>query len=707
MGAVESAPETATFSFDTTAKLGLTAAASPNADLRATQTVTYTYTVTNLGGVTVSDVSIYQGAFNGSGPIVAGTCLATSLAPGASTTCSATYVVAQADVNARGTITAAATATGATPDETPVASNKATASFTTDQTSELTVAPVATPSSDVKAGETVDYTYTVTNTGALPLTEIAVELGSFNGSGMISAPECETRSLAPGTWTICTASYVVTQADVDLGDAITSHVTATGSDMDHALVTSEPGSASFTTDQTASLSLVKTASPASGVEVGHEVTYTFVVTNTGSVTVSDIAIDERAFSGSGTISAITCDATELAPGASTICEATYEATQADIDAETAIHNTAVATGETPDAEPVTSAEASAMFNPAGAPSLDITAAVTPTTGVAAGASVDYTFTVTNDGPIALTSLAVAVQSFSGTGTEPTITCDATDLAPDESTSCTAAYEVTSDDVDADAPVTLSVMASADNSGTNVDSPVVTVAFAPEGAVLPVSLSLTGVASPASGVKADQSVTYTFTVTNDGQAPATGVSLVLGTFTGSGTVGAVSCADATLLPGASTNCAVTYTATQQDVDTGTPVSLTAVASANGPMGVVDSDPATASFTVDQTAKLGLTAAADPDHGLAAGDTVSYTYAVTNNGSVTLNNIGMYQGAFNGSGRIVDGACADASLAPGDSTTCSATYVVTEADVVTGTITSSVTAMADTPDATTIVSAKATA
>ena len=65
---------------------------------------------------------------------------------------------------------------------------------------------------------------------------------------------------------------------------------------------------------------------------GQTVTYTFAVTNTGNVTVHGVSVAETAFAGTGTVSAVTCPATTLAPGASTTCTATYTVTQADVDA---------------------------------------------------------------------------------------------------------------------------------------------------------------------------------------------------------------------------------------------------------------------------------------------------------------------------------------------------------------------------------------
>ena len=61
---------------------------------------------------------------------------------------------------------------------------------------------------------------------------------------------------------------------------------------------------------------------------------------------TDPAVTEGSFTGSGTPPVATCPPGALAPGASVDCTATYTVTQADIDAGS-IANTATATGTPP------------------------------------------------------------------------------------------------------------------------------------------------------------------------------------------------------------------------------------------------------------------------------------------------------------------------------------------------------------------------
>ena len=119
-----------------------------------------------------------------------------------------------------------------------------------------------------------------------------------------------------------------------------------------------------------SIAIVKTSSFDDGgdgqADVGDVITYTYTVTNTGDVTLFDVAVTEQSgsFTGTGTLPAPTYvsgganldgdgDAQDLAVGGGSIVfTATYSITQADIDAGS-ISNQALANGTDPDGDPVT------------------------------------------------------------------------------------------------------------------------------------------------------------------------------------------------------------------------------------------------------------------------------------------------------------------------------------------------------------------
>ena len=102
------------------------------------------------------------------------TCPDTTLAPGASTTCTATYTVTQADVD-NGSVTDTATASG-TPPSGPAGDLAAVdgVSVPVPAGPAITIVKSATPAQVHAAGDVVTYRFTVTNTGNVTLTGVAV-----------------------------------------------------------------------------------------------------------------------------------------------------------------------------------------------------------------------------------------------------------------------------------------------------------------------------------------------------------------------------------------------------------------------------------------------------------------------------------------------------------------------------------------------------
>ena len=107
-----------------------------------------------------------------------------------------------------------------------------------------------------------------------------------------------------------------------------------------------PSPDTIPTAPAAALSVLKTADPTTVTAAGDAVAYSFLVTNTGNVTLTGIAVDDTLTAPAGPALTVTCPVTTLAAGASTTCTAPYTASQADIDHGT-ITNTATATGVDP------------------------------------------------------------------------------------------------------------------------------------------------------------------------------------------------------------------------------------------------------------------------------------------------------------------------------------------------------------------------
>src|SRR5690606_7462268 len=156
---------------------------------------------------------------------------------------------------------------------------------------------------------------------------------------------CPDVTLQPGDDTTCTATYIATQADVDAGE-ITNEASAEGLTPGGNDVVSNPSQALVTADQKPSIDLVKSADVDSVTGADQLITYTFEVTNTGNVTLTDPAVTEGDFSGTGDLSDIVCPAVPLAPGDVIDCTATYTTTAEDAKATT-LTNTATASALDP------------------------------------------------------------------------------------------------------------------------------------------------------------------------------------------------------------------------------------------------------------------------------------------------------------------------------------------------------------------------
>ena len=332
---------------------------SPSVAAGAGATVTYSYLITNTGNVTLTDVRPQDTAFSGTGTPSAITCAAVPpptrlngqpppqsslvLDPGQSGTCSDTYKLTRADAGA-GKVTNTATATGTPPTGPAVTSAPSSATVTIPGEPAIAIVKTASPMSLGKAGDTVHYRYRVTNTGTVTLTGIKVN----DLLPRLSAIACPTATLDPAADMTCTASYSLTQADVDAGK-VTNTATATGDPPAGAEVTSAPSSVTVTIAGSPALVIKKSASPGSFDAAGTTIRYSYLVTNTGNVTLTGIKVNDP-LSG---LSAIACPSATLNPGQDMTCTASYVTTAADVRAGS-VANTATVTGDPPTGSPVVS-----------------------------------------------------------------------------------------------------------------------------------------------------------------------------------------------------------------------------------------------------------------------------------------------------------------------------------------------------------------
>jgi uncharacterized repeat protein (TIGR01451 family) len=328
------------------------------------ETISYSFTVSNgpptlrrfggtpLTNVGVSDTAVATVACPSGNPIP-------SLAAGATEICTGTYTLTQDDVDAgqKGNLatavsdqTAAVEAAGTVP-----LPQRVEVALVKDGALDAGGDGVANP------GDLIGYTLTVTNTGNVTLSSMAVT----DPLAAISCPSGNPVSeLAPGAAEVCTGSYALTQADVDAGSRANT-ASANGQDPDGGAV-ADSDSHEVAIVQTPALALTKSGvfvdeNGNGDAEVGESIAYEFTVENPGNVTLSGVAV------GDPLVPAIGCPSgnpiSSLAPGAAEVCTGSYLVTQADLDAGCRL-NTATATGDDPNDAPVMDSDRhSVLLNP--------------------------------------------------------------------------------------------------------------------------------------------------------------------------------------------------------------------------------------------------------------------------------------------------------------------------------------------------------
>mgnify|MGYP000568353068 CR=1 FL=1 len=695
------------------------------------ETITYAFTVTNTGNAVLTNVTVTDPLVTVSGGPLA------TLAIGASdnSTFTASYTVTQADID-NGGVTNQATATGDDPNGDPVSDDS-------DDNSPLEDDPTVTPlpqnpaiaiiktgtfqdeSGDglAQPGETITYAFTVTNTGNVTLTDVTVTDPLVTVSGGPLA----TLAVGASDNTTFTASYTITQADIDDG-GVTNQATATGDDPngdpvsddsdDNSPLEDDPTVTPLPIDPGIAIIKTGTFQDESGdgfAQAGETITYAFTVTNTGNVTLTNVTVTDPLVTVSGgPLATLAVGATD-----NSTFTAVYVLTQADID-NGQVTNQATATGDDPNGDPVS--DDSDDNSP-----LEDDPTVTPlpiNPGIAiiktgtfqdesgdgfaqVGETITYAFTVSNTGDVDLTNVTV---------TDPLVTVSGGPIAllaigASDNSTFTATYTITQADIDNGGVTNQATATGTDPLGDPVsddsddnspleDDPTVTPL--PQNPAI--AIIKTGTFQDENGdgfAQVGETITYAFTVTNTGNVTLTDVTVTDPLVTVSG--GPL----ATLAVGATDNSTFTasYTITQADIDDGG-VTNQATATGDDPNGdpVSDDSDDNSPLEDDPTVtplpqnpaiaiiKMGTFQDENGDGMAQVGETISYNFTVTNTGNVTLTNVTVTDPLVTVSG----GPIGTLAVGATDNTTFTASYVVTQADIDNGGVTNQATATGDDPD-----------
>lgn len=657
----------------------------------AGDTITYSFDVTNDGDVTIDSIVINDtgptfNAMAGTGTLSAINCPLTTLTPGQMTTCTATYTLSQADVDnaiigGANSVENTASASGEDPSDGGVNSGDDTANQTiaSDSSIQMTKsagAPTVVNGSDptiVDAGDTITYQLVVDNTGNTTLSSVlisdSIATVSCPATTNLGAPFVNdgTVQLAVGDGIVCTAVYALLQSDLDSGGVQNTADVASTDPSGTPTNDDDTVDSGFT--QTTSVSLIKSATPLpSPANVGDPITYTFELTNTGNVTLSNAQVSDPICVtpaspltfASGYVSGDAGVAGDMEAGETWIFECEYNIDQDDIDLGE-VANTATGTGTPPpgsglpDPENTASNLADADQNAAIAldktSSLPTTAAGTISTATDIGDTVAYSFEVENTGNVTLTNVMVTDPLITGAPNNGTISCPPgiASMVPGAVVICTATYNVTQADIDAGMITnTGSATGTPPPSVPPTDAPeadssnMVTIAPMPE---LSVDKSVAPLTAP---LAVGDLISYSFLVENTGNVTINGVAPVDSgpTFNGApgtNSLSAFSPVSATLAPGASQMFTATYALSQADLDNiaaaadpTTAIDNSATANGapeNGTLPPVDPSDTETGAAPDPMVELIKTSVAPPAP-VSAGDNITYTFELTNTGNVTI-------------------------------------------------------------------------
>ncbi len=484
--------------------------------------------------------------------------------------------------------------------------------------------------------DVITYTFTVTNTGNVPLNTLSLADAKLGLTNLAVTPS----TLAPAGIGTATATYTITQADVNAGE-VKNTATVTGTPPSGPVVTDVSDSGNELIDTNAdpdtdptndptvvpltplsSIRIVKSQTAISGQTVGSTITYSLVVTNTGNTTLTNVTVTDANATITGTNPILS-----LAPNGTATLSATHIITAADLLAGK-VDNTAIATGTTPSGgtvtdvsdtgtdtagNPITSPETvdgpDADTDPTNDPttttltpanSVRIVKSQTSISGQTVGSTITYSLVVTNTGAQTLTNVTVTDANATITGTNPILS-----LAPNGTATLSATH----------------ILTAADLLAGKVDNTAIATGTTPSG-----------------GTVTDVSDTGTDTAGNPITSPET-----------------VDGPDADTDP---TNDPTTTTLT--------PVNSVRIVKS-------------------QTSISGQT----------VGSTITYSLVVTNTGAQTLTNV-----TVTDANATITGTNPILSLAPNGTATLSATHILTAADLLAGKVDNTAIATGTTPSGGTV-------
>ena len=597
----------------------IVASASPS-PANIGQVVTFNYLVRNVGNVTLDGI-IASDTRLGNVPL--GT---TSLAPGASTTGTRTRTVTEADLpgplthvaNASGTPSFGAVATASTSVEVTVAGRPAI----------QLVLQADSPSANV--GDAVTFTYLAQNVGDVTLTGVGVT------DTRLGAIQLDRMVLQPGQNAVGTASYVVSESDLDGPLAVAA--TATGNPPGGLPAVSAQKSTQVALSGQPALAVQWAASAGVGA-IGKTTIYTYTVTNTGNLSLENISLSDSR------LGVVALNGTTLAPGASAQGVASLTPGQGDLPGPIVTQATASGTPVYGSGGAV-SAQAATSLSLSTNPALLVHVQAPPS--VAVGATVEYSYRITNTGDVTLIGVQ-AVDSRLGP-----IALATTVLPPGTGTWGAASLQAAETLLPGPLAHTVAVTATPPVGAKIVSAGAAEVQIASQPALV--------VTQQVSKISANvgDSLTFVVQVRNAGDVTLSGLAVSSDRF------GPLTLDKTELVPGQSASAQVVYAAGEGDLPVLTSAISAAAVTKYGGDAVLATDSDSVSVTGSPAFEVSLTAPASA----RIGDTVVINYAVKNTGNVSLVGVSLNDELF---GPV---ALSNSTIAPGATAVAQRQLVVEE-------------------------------
>ncbi|WP_113653334.1 DUF7507 domain-containing protein [Pedobacter namyangjuensis] len=683
------------------------------------QVVPYTITVINTGDAALSNIVVNDSMLaNGALTLTTGdTNNNSKLDVGETWNYVYNYTVTQADIDQngntalKGVLSNTATVSANTAGGTALTNLTATKIIPLSSSSSFTVDKSSDRASITKAGDVVNYTITVTNTGNTSINNVAVIdplLG--NSTNTVNGGDLNANNIldVAEVWTY-KGSYTVTQADIDNnGNSLAgSNISSLGNLINIATVTGNKpdGSTAGTVSATnlvpiqpvASFVLTKTSDVTQVSKLGDQVVYTVTAKNTGAVAINTLIINDPMLN-LGYLSGDLNGNGKLDVNETWTYRGAYTVKQSDIDNNGngitlgKLVNRVTANGRKPDGSSIPEVDANHSLDVNFVATMNVQKTTSTKQITKAGQVVDYTITVANTGNVAIADVVLndpllpSTTLYSGDVNGNDI------LDVRETWTYNGSYTVTQGDIDVHGKpiansgnlINTASVAGKLPSGTAINGTSNTVTIPIEANI---AYSLTKESATTAILNAGQQVPYTITVKNIGDAGISDIVLndpMVNLTLSSGDVNT----NAKLDVNETWIYNGVYTVTQSDIDNNGNTTLrgvlsnTVTLSGKKPNGTaLPSITASKVIPLNTTSLFTVTKTADRPSVQKAGDIINYAITINNTGVTAISNLKVDDPLLGGI--IVVPSQGDVNsnnkLDVGETWTYRGAYTVTQADM----------------------------